>query len=662
MRQWGRAQVAAEAALAVDPAHSKSQQRLATAHDGLRAQGQTAAAARNTTGGRKLPKAQRQGTMCAACHVRAAIPAQECECRAATFCSPACKSRGHERCEGPRMAPVHGTMKGDDIADFAAEMSTYIEAEMSTDEQQAELHEFEALTKAALATIPKEEGANQPEKLAKQGHPAAAFMCAMMAGQRISMTTGGNTPMMGSLPNLDASVQQTEQQAVEWYRIAAKGGCLPAMTMLGDRLFEGRGCKKNGRLAFDLWYEAGRRGVRFAKRRVAARRNILANEVEGNGRMLAQMADAGRLPRGTCLGLGGPNLGMLLLAASPAWCHSGSSPLLREGLASLFRCCEQHRITLRPSYGRRGTMGQATALANGGAKAEREAANLQFVLGSLPQRCDVTTAAAAARYDGKAARAAAMTPMNPSGFTIACIHMSSDDTDGTNCPACRTDAMGRLWASVRALYATSETEPLDQRGRVAVYMTEGGELKSETFKIYSKVEVLTVLAGLTAAAMASPASQGGGMLETRPVAHPLFMAQDPNLFWPVVSYFGSVREGLLAVKPGRMDAGTWFGRLDLGEEQPLPETTAAERGQFSHDDAGAAMLMCGAEDCRVLCAKKPLLCGRCELRGYCSEKCQRADWKQHKLECRHDEAAAAATSEKQKKEKGAGKKKKKKKK
>ena len=73
---------------------------------------------------------------------------------------------------------------------------------------------------------------------------------------------------------------------------------------------------------------------------------------------------------------------------------------------------------------------------------------------------------------------------------------------------------------------------MHNHGHAAIYTDPNtGEKVSETFKSYSRVEIEVALA-----AMALDTEDTGRSLT---FAHPLFIASDPNLYYPCVWYHGS---------------------------------------------------------------------------------------------------------------------------
>ena len=130
---------------------------------------------------------------------------------------------------------------------------------------------------------------------------------------------------------------------------------------------------------------------------------------------------------------------------------------------------------------------------------------------------------------------------------------------------------------------------MNNRGHAAIYTDPTtGEKVSETFKSYSRVEIEVALA-----AMALDTEDTGRSLT---FAHPLFIASDPNLYYPCVWYHGSVRAALEHVAP----SVDWAARL--GPRRGQARAPASRR---EYDFRGGPLQRrCGAVDClRIECAE-----------------------------------------------------------
>lgn len=77
--------------------------------------------------------------------------------------------------------------------------------------------------------------------------------------------------------------------------------------------------------------------------------------------------------------------------------------------------------------------------------------------------------------------------------------------------------------------------------------------------------------------------------------------------------------------------------IKIGKEQSAAGTSASSMATFSSAMAPGkkalpptAVHVCGAAMCS---SNASLRCSRCKNQHYCSAKCQKADWKSHKLSC-----------------------------
>jgi len=140
-------------------------------------------------------------------------------------------------------------------------------------------------------------------------------------------------------------------------------------------------------------------------------------------------------------------------------------------------------------------------------------------------------------------------------------------------------------------------------------------LKIETWKNYCCGEAECALALLVASGMS-------------PYCAPLFIAQDPNFYWPLIANHGSIRAALEFVAP-HMDWNQKLGpaKEKLSEQEPLVKNTRP----------GKCLRKCGNPLCTNLekySANRYSTCRGCKRRSYCCKDCQRADWPFHKQECK----------------------------
>merc|ERR1719369_1347959 len=101
------------------------------------------------------------------------------------------------------------------------------------------------------------------------------------------------------------------------------------------------------------------------------------------------------------------------------------------------------------------------------------------------------------------------------------------------CSSCEIIGKYRVFAVAHELFAISTTETLAGFGYAAIYAnTLDNTITKETFRCYSKPEIDSVIACL----MDNPAD-----------VHVYQIAKDPNLYWPIVWYYGSVHSALVSI-------------------------------------------------------------------------------------------------------------------
>ena len=172
------------------------------------------------------------------------------------------------------------------------------------------------------------------------------------------------------------------------------------------------------------------------------------------------------------------------------------------------------------------------------------------------------------------------------------------------------------------MYSVSINETVPGYGYDARYFTVAdGNMTLETFKQYSQPEICCVLQCL----MSNPAD-----------LHPLHVAEDPNLYWPIIWFYGSVYTALLQCC-GEKVIKTIYGKLCKYRSKKIPSGGPAVPSSltaFPSFAIGEMRMACGNEVCPSLDhSDKFLSCSSCKERYYCSPECQRADWKKHKPEC-----------------------------
>jgi hypothetical protein len=186
------------------------------------------------------------------------------------------------------------------------------------------------------------------------------------------------------------------------------------------------------------------------------------------------------------------------------------------------------------------------------------------------------------------------------------------------CDQCMSDAKQRIQAVAQGLYSISLTEVIPAYGYAARYTDKKGVIVQDMFQSYSKPDMVQVLQCL----MSNPGD-----------LHPAAVAEDQNLYWPIIWYWGSVHAALLeACGPATKDAV--YARLGAGATFTRAALATA-LAAFPESAAGEWRVACGNEECPNLDHEiKFKMCHGCKVRRYCAVSCQKKDWGKHKAYCR----------------------------
>jgi len=103
---------------------------------------------------------------------------------------------------------------------------------------------------------------------------------------------------------------------------------------------------------------------------------------------------------------------------------------------------------------------------------------------------------------------------------------------GNACSECNYLAKQRIFSVYRKDYMMSRDETLVRALYGVIYSLESGWKRQDNFRNYSKHEVIFTIRFLA--------------LEPMDL-HPLQLAKDPNIYWPIVHYYGSVYSALLEI-------------------------------------------------------------------------------------------------------------------
>ena len=180
---------------------------------------------------------------------------------------------------------------------------------------------------------------------------------------------------------------------------------------------------------------------------------------------------------------------------------------------------------------------------------------------------------------------------------------------GNSCSQCAQLARDRILSVYKNSFLLSRDETIIRRSYSVIFTLESGLKRQENFWEFSKYEVITALHVM--------ALQPMDLL-------PLQLAKVPDIYWPIIHYFGSVYSALKEILNVKMVDSIY---KNIPESTPLPE-------RRNRVDEEKYVIKCGHFPCVHLDWTYVFkLCSRCKLRRYCSPTSQKLDWKIHKKEC-----------------------------
>ena len=183
------------------------------------------------------------------------------------------------------------------------------------------------------------------------------------------------------------------------------------------------------------------------------------------------------------------------------------------------------------------------------------------------------------------------------------------NTVGNTCTQCAQLARERILSVYENSFLLSKDEIVIGEIYSAIFTLESGLKKLDNFRNYGKYEIIVAIR----------------VMALQPMdLHPVQLAKDPDMYWPIVHYYGSVYSALKEILDGKMVDSIYE---NIPESTPLPERiNIVDEKQF--------VIKCGHNTCVHLDWEfKFKQCTRCKLRRYCSPSCQKLDWKLHKKEC-----------------------------
>ena len=180
---------------------------------------------------------------------------------------------------------------------------------------------------------------------------------------------------------------------------------------------------------------------------------------------------------------------------------------------------------------------------------------------------------------------------------------------GNSCTKCHELARERILSVHGNSFLLSKDEVINAKFYSGIFTLMSGIQKQDRFFSYGKYEIITLIR----------------VISLQPMdLHPLQLAKDPDIYWPIIYYYGSVYSALKEI----LDEKT-VDRIyeHIPESTPLPERRNVV-------DEEKYVIKCGHYPCLHLDWKFEFkLCSRCKIRRYCSPSCQKQDWRLHKKEC-----------------------------
>ena len=583
---------------------------------------------------KKAKNRSKDANVCAACGKKLSKEeALQCVCTRVVFCNDDCKrtaiTSGVHKCTGAPGTKYKGppdlfkNVKCPDLSNVTGHDNSQRRAQM-----------IERVKRKLK--ISRNPTFSELKRVADNGSAEAAFLLGIRYAGRIQYT--GESWLEFDENNIanPKGCLETDALAAKYFMKAAKGGCPPAMLFLSMKLSEGTGIQTNRIKAADWAWKAfihGESGAKFFLNTQCMVFRDLIGTMKMMQNIIATREDFVR-HNGMCSR--GPNLATLLLSRwekngliknnfkFPPICGEGAGDLdvvgagmMRDILRLLRRKGLMHQFYYY--YGRFGSIPSATGLSAENSKRAVDNESLQLAITPKLVSEGMMTVEGIDKSFGVWAEAMyRSTRIDPS---LACICPHMLQPDGTVklpgwivCPECVRTAKQRLETAFNGTYAIENNPAYTNASVVYEYR---GKRYHEEFKFHNRPEIRTVLACLAAD-------------HDPPIlAHPCFIAQDPNLIWPSLLFYGSIRAALEHVAPG-VD---WVGEpiWHLGPSQPGTPKPPLVEGT----EPGEVVYRCGSDICCKLFRDKRSMrvCGRCRRRSYCSPECHNADWIIHKREC-----------------------------
>ena len=292
-----------------------------------------------------------------------------CKCKVILFCSHSClaSSDHFESCQ-ERMKPVK------------FDMETFTKAAKSSN---FAVSTAGSRLKEKLNSV-KIKHPDDMRRLAEEGNPFAAYMIGCSYSLRTATALEGNETkpaisFMMSPKDLKKSVGETDEEAIKWFLIAARGGMPEGMDSLAAKLWADNGLKTDSRVAFYWGAKAWETGeVEERCWQMLEEKGLLALEIRG---VLTSMEQLSAMGLTNQTSVAGPHLGSLLLATRHdklrKWGRSTplGTPLFGSSwLAQIFDLLDSSQINAKFDSGRVGTGTESTKMC---LSKERSIANLR---------------------------------------------------------------------------------------------------------------------------------------------------------------------------------------------------------------------------------------------------------------------------------------------
>ena len=207
-------------------------------------------------------------------------------------------------------------------------------------------------------------------------------------------------------------------------------------------------------------------------------------------------------------------------------------------------------------------------------------------------------------------------------YKVCCTHNDVGGKIAGQCKPCQTTAKSRIIATREGKYCIGYTESIPGYGYNARFSNEDGDIISDTFKSYSQPEIACVLQCL----MSNPAD-----------LHPIFIAEDGNLYWPIIWYYGSVYNAISQCCNTATVNKVYGSCIKKSQSQLPPSNPVSEEILSAFPDFAINQLRmtCGNDICPQFEGQRKFMkCAACRVRFYCSRDCQVKDFKIHKQECK----------------------------